>query len=130
MGGISMGGHATLEFARVYPESIRSACVIAGYYPEVQIEQLVKATSGIPMLFVHRRSDRCCPFAMIEKVYWARKEQSRWRRRTWWQNDGCDDDLCGDDYAVSEAWFSEGTHHGPSDEERDHALNWLEKFQW
>ncbi|CAE8696099.1 unnamed protein product, partial [Polarella glacialis] len=70
--GVSMGGHAALEFARTFPDRVQRAAVIAGYYPEAQIDALVQATAAIPLLLVHRKGDYACPFRLIQSLHLAR----------------------------------------------------------
>merc|ERR1712232_204062 len=60
--GVSMGGCAVLEFARAFPDLVRGAAVISGYYNKFQILELVDAIADIPLLLVHSREDRACPF--------------------------------------------------------------------
>merc|ERR1719189_2018376 len=67
--GQSMGGHAALEFSRAFPGRVRSLAVIAGYYEEAGLSELLRAIEAIPLLLVHRRGDRCCPFGTIERLH-------------------------------------------------------------
>lgn len=103
--GVSMGGYAALEFARAVPARVGALAVTAGYYETTRIEELVYRISDIPLLLAHRRADKCCPFHMVESLHEARRRQS-------WG-------------AESEAWFSDGDRHGPTDEEIDQTICWL-----
>lgn len=147
--GVSMGGHAALEFSRAFPSRVSAAAIIAGYYEEAQIAELVRAIAAIPLLLVHRRGDRCCPFWMIERLHAARAfgQGSRAGRAKWQRCRGgwgqwsawCEEPWAASRLAAwgevaaaapvaSEAWFSAGWRHGPTDEERDEAARWL--LQW
>mmetsp|Transcript_113854 Transcript_113854/g.276483 ORF Transcript_113854/g.276483 Transcript_113854/m.276483 type:complete len:321 (+) Transcript_113854:3-965(+) len=108
--GVSMGGHAALEFARSFPGRVRSLGVIAGYYEEREVGGLLQAIEQIPLLLVHRHGDRCCPFPLIRRVYDGRLGAPP---------------APGGAPARTEAWFSAGDWHGPSEEERGEAIRWL-----
>merc|ERR1739841_275746 len=110
--GASMGGHAALEFARQFPDLVGGLAVVASYYPEVQIESLAARISSMPMLLVHHRGDRCCPFQSAQRLYDALRKSAE-----------------GDGRAQKtrhhEAWFSAGDTHGPSDEELEAITKWI-----
>eukprot|EP00928_Gymnodinium_smaydae_P005988 TRINITY_DN12080_c0_g1_i1.p1 TRINITY_DN12080_c0_g1~~TRINITY_DN12080_c0_g1_i1.p1 ORF type:complete len:415 (+),score=79.85 TRINITY_DN12080_c0_g1_i1:111-1247(+) len=111
--GQSMGGYAALEFARHHPELVHSVAAISGYYPPAHLPGLVRAISGLPLILVHRRSDRCCPFWMIEDLHRARLDEAdQLRKRRCW-------------VGATEAWFSDGDQHGPTYEEMDEVIEWL-----
>eukprot|EP00416_Gambierdiscus_australes_P035210 CAMPEP_0171111070 /NCGR_PEP_ID=MMETSP0766_2-20121228/73673_1 /TAXON_ID=439317 /ORGANISM="Gambierdiscus australes, Strain CAWD 149" /LENGTH=230 /DNA_ID=CAMNT_0011573013 /DNA_START=18 /DNA_END=707 /DNA_ORIENTATION=+ len=136
--GVSMGGCGVLEFARAFPTRVRAAAVIAGCYNDKQIKELAQATWQIPLLLVHSRGDRACPFGTIEKLYVARagasvgpsREMRQVRPRVGPTSEG--DPLAGrielrkggklsaegsapGECAETEAWFSEGQQHTPTE---------------
>lgn len=104
--GVSMGGYGALELARRIPDRVGALAAIAGYYKESEMGALAEDTCEIPMLLVHRKSDRCCPFSNIKKFSEERKEAAKNRAET----------AC---------WFEEGTRHGPTAEEMTDTIAWL-----
>lgn len=107
--GVSMGGHAALEFAGSFPDRVTSAAVAAGYYEESRVGALVKKIAAIPLLLVHNHEDRCCPFKMIERLH---QERLAFQRAA----------------TPTEAWFAPGNRHGPTSEEILAMQQWL--LQW
>lgn len=145
--GTSMGGCAVLQFARAFPSKVCAAAVIAGLYDEAQLPMLVEATAQIPFLLQHSRGDAACPFRTMERFYVARKEglsNNGKRAHVHSHTDSstgkriCVDSLgsteggervagCIDSIACAEteAWFSDGHQHGPSDEQMLSVIRWL-----
>jgi len=105
--GVSMGGHAALEFARSAPGRVRCLAVAAGYYQEPEMEELLKSIASIPLLLAHRTGDRCCPFGNIQRLHRLRLA------------------LPATPAAVTDSWFEEGIRHGPTDEELQDVIRWV-----
>merc|ERR1711924_271658 len=121
--GVSMGGHAALDFTRSFSGRVRSICCIAGYYDEDEVENLAWEIRDIPLLLVHRHGDRCCPFRSIKKLYYARDKMDRNR---WMSNKKY---ARHEKYvATCQGWFSAGTKHSATSKELEDATKWLR--QW